>query len=94
MSRSYKKHPFCSDNYADKRKAKRRASKKIRTTDEIANGKQYRKISDSWNIAYNCLYWTEAQARAWYRDNIYLHNKYKNEDEYIKKIWFRDFKSK
>lgn len=94
MSRSYKKHPICSNYYADKKFAKRQANKKIRSTDEISNGKQYRKISESWNIADYHLYWTEKEARAWYRKNPHLQSKYKNEDEYIKEEWFPYFKRK
>ena len=94
MSRSYKKHPIFSDGCADKKTAKRRANKKIRSTNEILDGKQYRKISESWNIADYRFHWTETEARNWYRNNPHLHSQYKNENEYIKKEWFPYFKRK
>ena len=96
MSRSYKKHPICSDDYADKKFAKRRANKKVRSSTEVPRGKYYRKISESWNIADYRLYWTEEDAREWYRlhKDDYPFSKYKDEEDYIKRAWFSDFKRK
>lgn len=47
MSRSYKKHPCCGSNTSG---TKRFANQKVRNTDNIPNGKAYRKIYPSWNI--------------------------------------------
>lgn len=48
MSRSYKKHPVvtCAKN----KNGKKEASKKIRNTEEISNGNNYKKHFCSWNI--------------------------------------------
>ncbi len=51
MSRSYRKFPcFTSDGQAHKKFAKQQANKKVRKTTIISNGKQYRKVFNSWNI--------------------------------------------
>lgn len=59
MSRSYRK-PWYTDGYKGslkKRYFKRYANKIIRKTDDIPEGKAYRKYFDSWNICdYRFLY--------------------------------------
>lgn len=52
MSRSYRA-AWCVDGYGSKHKKwmKRYSNKAIRRTEEIANGKAYQKIVDSWNIS-------------------------------------------
>ena len=47
MSRSYKKHPYSGSNTSG---TKRFANQKVRNTDNIPNGKAYRKLSLSWDI--------------------------------------------
>ena len=52
MSRSYRK-PYVVDGYKGsgfKQFAKKEASKKVRNSDEIPNGKAYKKFYDPWNI--------------------------------------------
>ena len=98
MSRSYKKHPIYSDQWAGKKLGKKWANRKVRqdTCDEVAKGKRYRKVYESWNIADYHSYQTEQEAREWYRLHKDEHrlSKYKNEDDYIKKVWFPCYKRK
>jgi hypothetical protein len=52
MSRSYRK-PYCTDGYKGslrKQFFKREANKKIRNSEEVPDGKAYRKFYDPWNI--------------------------------------------
>ena len=50
MSRSRKKHPIRTQQHNFKKQAKRLANKRARRKLEIANGKAYRKVSESWDI--------------------------------------------
>lgn len=50
MSRSYKKHPWATDN-SDKKIHKKIANRRVRRFNrDIANGKAYRKLYESWEI--------------------------------------------
>jgi hypothetical protein len=52
MSRSIRR-PFCNESYKGSRHkqfAKRVANKKIRNSDEVPNGKAYRKFYEPWKI--------------------------------------------
>lgn len=48
MSRSYKK-PYVKDK-SNKKDGKKAANNKVKRTKEIGNGKQYKKVYNSWNI--------------------------------------------
>jgi len=51
MSRSYKKVPGFTDYSRGRTKwAKRQASKKVRHTEDVPNGKGYRKLYNPWDI--------------------------------------------
>lgn len=50
MSRSRKKIACTKDSGKGKTWAKRQANKKVRRTEGIPNGKQYRKVFCSWDI--------------------------------------------
>lgn len=47
MSRSYKKHPYSGGNTKG---TKRFANQKVRNTNDIPNGKAYRKLFPTWDI--------------------------------------------
>lgn len=49
MSRSYKKHPYegCG---SDKKHGKKHANRKVRRTEDVPNGKAYKKLYNSYNI--------------------------------------------
>ncbi len=51
MSRS-RRAPVYTEGYGspDKKRRKRTAAKAVRRAKEVASGKAYRKVSDSWNI--------------------------------------------
>jgi hypothetical protein len=59
MSRSRKKNPICKDtsgsNY--RKFIKNYSNRKVRRTLEVANGKSYRKIFETWNINDYVLRW-------------------------------------
>ena len=50
MSRSRKKFPMVKDNGRSKTWQKRQANKKVRNTEDIEDGKAYKKEYNSWNI--------------------------------------------
>ena len=95
MSRSYKKHPICTDQWTGKKLGKKWANRRVRKDTEVYNNKQYRKLYDSYLIADYCSYWTEEEARKWYRLHKDTYDRYyKDEDEYIREVWFPCYKRK
>jgi hypothetical protein len=51
MSKSFKKHPVCTDSHRDSTSIKRVANKAVRQCNgSIPNGRAYRKLFCSWNI--------------------------------------------
>lgn len=54
ISRSFKKTPITKDNARGRKKDKRHANKKVRNTSEVSNGKQYRKVYNTWDIYDYC----------------------------------------
>lgn len=51
MSRSYKKPHYTDQQRAsDAVRSKRKANRAVRVTKDIASGKSYRKVSNSWDI--------------------------------------------
>jgi len=50
MSRSYKKTPIAKDNKRGRKYFKRLANKKVRKTKNISNGKEYKKVFNTWDI--------------------------------------------
>jgi len=59
MSRSYKKNPVLTNSGSSYRKcAKRLANKAIRMTEDVPDGKIYRKFYSSWDICDYKSYWT------------------------------------
>lgn len=58
MSRSYKKTPISKSCPSYGKYGKREANKKVRRSDDISNGKMYKKIYCSWNIHDVVSYYT------------------------------------
>lgn len=80
MSRSYKKHPYTKDGGPTRVKfAKREANKKVRRTDDVPNGKSYRRVFEPWDIHDYISYWPWYEAKAWYevnKDDVYWLRRY------------------
>lgn len=79
MSRSYKDSPYCKESSASRHRChrpkfmKRQANKRVRKTEDIANGGAYKKLFSSWDI---CDYaWRETRQEAI--------DKYNHADEYM-----------
>ena len=67
MSRSYKKHPYTKDGGPTRVKfAKQEANKKVRRTNDVPNGKSYRRVFEPYDIHDYINYWPWAEAKAWY----------------------------
>lgn len=66
MSRSWKKHPYCTDGRPGSTKeSKKFANKKVRNTDleELpSKGKGYRKVSETYDIHDWINRWTKEEA--------------------------------
>jgi hypothetical protein len=63
MSRSFRK-PYCVDGYKGstrKQFEKRLANRTIRNSEDVPNGKAYKKFFDSWNITDYRWYQTPSQ---------------------------------
>ena len=64
MSRSYKKNPVYSDGRTPTpKKIKRIANKKVRHTKNLADGKAYKKVFESWDIHDYISRWTWEDAK-------------------------------
>jgi len=95
MSRSYKKHPYCTDYSRRLTKwTKRMANKAVRRHKYHLpiKGKLYRRVYNPWFIHDWIEYETEMQAREWFRhheDYItrFPPNENLDEDTYINKIY-------
>ena len=63
MSRSYKKHPsWSSDGSAWKRYSKRQASKAVRRSTIVADGRFYKKLYNSYDIVdYKYVWFSERE---------------------------------
>lgn len=101
MSRSYKKHTWCTD-YSRKTTAwqKRQANKAARRYNhELPKGNHYQKIYNPWFIYDYKSYETESDAKRWWKEmqrNEHLKrwvSKY-SEQEYIDKVWKKYHKRK
>lgn len=72
MGKSYKKTPIIKDNGKSKKKEKRIANHTVRSKlknnidFELADGKSYKKVFDTWDIADYKSRWTEREARVYY----------------------------
>ena len=96
MSRSYKKHPYSTDGSAGTtKKSKRRANKKVRSTQNIPDGGTYKKVYCSWNIHDYVNRWTWAEAKAAYEaeENSYLIRRYPTLKEFYR-FWLKCCRSK
>lgn len=90
MSRSYKKYLFYKDVKSSKL-GKRKCNKKIRNTENIPNGKSYKKITSKWDYIYDysCSEtWKEYQE--YYRQLNWYNTK--KESNYIE--WYKVYKMK
>lgn len=82
MSRSYKKHPVCSDRCNSRsgrrtlRWQKRKANKQVRRQQELFNGNHYQKISESYEIRDYVNHWSWAEARKEYEKDPYWKKRY------------------
>lgn len=94
MSRSYKKYPIVNDSKPKSTKARKKiANRKVRTTDDVPNGKAYKKVSESWDIRDFSWFWSWEDAKKDYEENEYLKNRYQTEDDYYR-FWLQEAKSK
>lgn len=95
MSRSYKKHAGVKD--PANKEMKKFANKKVRHSNDVPNGKSYKKMFESYNISdFNWLYsWNECLA-TWEKSkkdmyNPYSHIKTKKE---LYRYWVTTYKRK
>lgn len=94
MSRSYKKHTWCTD-YSRKTTAwqKRQANKAARRyNDELPKGNHHQKIYNPWFIHDWKSYETESDARKWWKEMQKEEHLKRwvarySEQEYIDKVW-------
>ena len=76
MSRSYKKHPFCSDSNTQKRYWKRVANKRIRRREDALNHRSYKKAFRSWMIHEYRFRTTLADWRLVWENSHCIHKQY------------------
>ncbi len=99
MSRSYKKHPVCTDGHPHStQESKKFANKKVRNTDfaELPlKGKGYRKVFESYDIHD----WKNRMTREEWIEAYYKGNRFRRPADYYTleewiKEWDKDFKRK
>jgi hypothetical protein len=68
MSRSYKKFPGYTDHHTPhSRWAKRQASKAVRRTFDLSDGRSYKKVYPSYDICdYKFIWWSKKEVEEWY----------------------------
>lgn len=94
MSRSYKKYPVVNDSQPKSTKARKKiANRKVRNTDDVPNGKAYKKVSESWNIRDFAWFWSWEEALKGYEENEYLKKRYPTIDEFHR-FWLQEAKCK
>lgn len=97
MSRSYKKNPYCNDGHRKTTKeSKRFANKKVRNTDNVPNGKAYKKIFESWDIRDYSFRQTWEEAKEYYehnKDNDYMKKRYPTLKDWYR-AWLKYYKMK
>jgi len=86
MSRSYKKTPIVKDNSRGRKKDKRSANKKVRNRKHVANGKQYRKYFNTWDI-YDYVSYCSLER---FMEFKHLRRRYTTDEE-MKQAWRRSF---
>lgn len=101
MSRSYKKTPICKDRKTSSKANKRIANSKVRHTDNIPNGKAYRKVFNTWDIHdYVSRYSYEEYMVDFYRDLKEYRNGISDESPFDDKRrfnindWFKCYRRK
>lgn len=94
MSNSFKKTPIWTDNHSPgTRWGKQQANKAVRRyTDDVQNGKWYRKIYFSWNIHDYRFYQTKQQAIHEWRASRWLSNRFSKKA--IIRNWEKDYRRK
>lgn len=89
MSRSRKKNPITKDGNSQKRNKKRIAEKQVRNylkqhPEETLQGKSYRKVWESWEIAdYVSRYTREEAIKDWNEGHNYLHKKFNSLEDWL-----------
>ena len=106
MSRSFKKTPYACDTTCKKygkKLANRRVRRHLNNHLDLARGKSYRKLYDSWEISDYGWVCSWEQYKSGYtlnkEDGLYYHNRFYNYDEPLteKELfleWYRCYKRK
>lgn len=104
MSRSYKKHPICTDRTNGAKYWKRQANHRVRKYRYILQHKQYKKIYYSYDIHDWISRWSKAEAldkyyhQIWYdyRDKCWgrVWDNYENEKDFLNHYWAKYYKRK
>ena len=89
VSRSYKKTPIVKDNVGGRKYAKLQANKRVRRKKYVSNGKQYRKVYNTWDINDYVSYCTLKE----FLDFAHLWKFYKTEEE-MTQAWRRSYYNK
>ena len=76
MSRSYKKHPVCTDSNTQKRYWKRFANRHVRRRKDTLNHRLYRKAFCSWLINDYRFRTTLAKCRLVWEESHCIHRRY------------------
>lgn len=97
MSRSFKKHPYCTDGRGGRKQWKRIANKIVRNyKNNLADGKNYKKLYESWNIHDYISRWSWSEAKKEWEDglrNTYLQEHYPTLKEFYR-LWKKYYHSK
>ena len=94
MSRSYKKHPFYTDGSPRTTKEmKKVANSKVRHTEDVPNGKKYKKIFCSYDIHDWITRWSWKEAKKEYETNEFYQKKYPTLKDFYK-YWSKIYKRK
>lgn len=91
MSRSYKKHPWATDNHKGKKYLKKVANKRVRKFNrELANGNAYRRLYPTYDICDYKFFCTFIDALKELNRKI---DEIENEKQYWKE-WYKYYRRK
>lgn len=95
MSRSYKKHPWATDGRHGQKIWKRFANKSVRHySNDIKNGKYYKRLYCSYNIHDYKSRWTWEEAKFKFEENVlYNFKNYKTLKEFYR-YWYKYYRRK
>ena len=91
MSRSFKKHPYQADTEGStwRKFSKKRANRRVRKSEDLPDGKSYKKVFESWDIVDYAWTDTWANRKRWLEKQGYDEIDWAKERDYWERHLYR-----